>query len=194
MLCHLLIQRQCRSSEFRKLPTTATSSELEEITQITNILFVLHAQSCRCDTLLYSYLIKAFVLNLFATAAARQFRAKLGRSFATVTDAPVRRYGGLKDQDRIFQNAYCRHDHGIKGAQVRFFFSIEMKNLTWLSVSRRLAPDKRHHIEGRLMDYSNNQGFWFTRAWWCRFPFRSQMEFHEQARLGERSTSSVPRC
>ena len=35
-------------------------------------------------------------------------------------DTPVRRYGGLKDQDRIFTNAFCRHDHGLKGAQVRF--------------------------------------------------------------------------
>ena len=51
--------------------------------------------------------------------AARRFRAKLRRSFATVQDPPVRHYGGLKDQDRIFTNAYCRHDHGIKGAQVR---------------------------------------------------------------------------
>ncbi len=50
---------------------------------------------------------------------ARPFRAKLRRSFATVQDTPVRRYGGLKDQDRIFTNAYCRHDHGIKGATVR---------------------------------------------------------------------------
>ena len=47
--------------------------------------------------------------------AARPFR----RSFATVHDPPVRRYGGLKDQDRIFTNAYCRHDHGLKGALVR---------------------------------------------------------------------------
>ena len=31
-------------------------------------------------------------------------------------DMPVRRYGGLKDQDHIFTNAYCRHNRGIKGA------------------------------------------------------------------------------
>lgn len=51
---------------------------------------------------------------------ARPFRAKLRshRSFATVSDPPARRYGGLKDQDRIFTNVYSRHDHGIKGAQV----------------------------------------------------------------------------
>jgi len=43
------------------------------------------------------------------------------RSLATATaEVPVRRYGGLKDQDRIFTNAYCRHDHGIKGAMVIF--------------------------------------------------------------------------
>jgi hypothetical protein len=40
------------------------------------------------------------------------------RSLATVQDTPVRRYGGLKDQDRIFTNIYSRHDHGIKGAMV----------------------------------------------------------------------------
>jgi len=43
------------------------------------------------------------------------------RNLATVPDTPVRRYGGLKDQDRIFTNAYLRHDHGIKGAMVRPF-------------------------------------------------------------------------
>jgi NADH dehydrogenase (ubiquinone) flavoprotein 1 len=43
----------------------------------------------------------------------------LKRSLATVADPPVRRYGGLKDQDRIFTNAYCRHDHGLKGALSR---------------------------------------------------------------------------
>lgn len=41
------------------------------------------------------------------------------RSLATVSDPPVRRYGGLKDQDRIFTNLFSRHDHGIKGAQSR---------------------------------------------------------------------------
>ncbi|CAE6465874.1 unnamed protein product [Rhizoctonia solani] len=41
------------------------------------------------------------------------------RAFASVQEPPVRRYGGLKDQDRIFTNAYCRHDHGLKGAQSR---------------------------------------------------------------------------
>jgi NADH dehydrogenase (ubiquinone) flavoprotein 1 len=41
------------------------------------------------------------------------------RSLATVADPPVRHYGGLKDQDRIFTNLYSKHDHGIKGAMSR---------------------------------------------------------------------------
>ncbi|KDN49598.1 NADH-ubiquinone oxidoreductase [Tilletiaria anomala UBC 951] len=41
------------------------------------------------------------------------------RGLATVTDAPKRAYGGLRDQDRIFQNAYMRHDFGLKGAKAR---------------------------------------------------------------------------
>lgn len=45
--------------------------------------------------------------------------AARSRSLATVADPPVRRYGGLKDQDRIFTNLFCRHDHGIKGAMAR---------------------------------------------------------------------------
>ncbi|KAG1801958.1 NADH-binding subunit of NADH:ubiquinone oxidoreductase [Suillus variegatus] len=49
----------------------------------------------------------------------RQANISIRRGLATVADPPVRRYGGLKDQDRIFTNAYCRHDHGIKGALSR---------------------------------------------------------------------------
>lgn len=53
----------------------------------------------------------------------RKANISLKRGLATVADPPVRRYGGLKDQDRIFTNAYCRHDHGIKGALVSVLYS-----------------------------------------------------------------------
>ncbi|KAN0111197.1 hypothetical protein V8E52_008809 [Russula decolorans] len=56
---------------------------------------------------------------LQATRPARFARPLGRRHLATVQDTPVRRYGGLKDQDRIFTNAYSRHDHGIKGAMSR---------------------------------------------------------------------------
>lgn len=41
------------------------------------------------------------------------------RSMATVADAPKRSHGGLRDQDRIFQNLYGHHDFRLKGAQAR---------------------------------------------------------------------------
>lgn len=64
------------------------------------------------------------------------FARPLGRRhLATVQDTPVRRYGGLKDQDRIFTNAYSRHDHGIKGAMVRFFFLIPQLLWPYMLVS-----------------------------------------------------------
>jgi hypothetical protein len=53
------------------------------------------------------------------TGSSGSARSLGRRTLATVQDTPVRRYGGLKDQDRIFTNAYLRHDHGIKGALVR---------------------------------------------------------------------------
>lgn len=39
------------------------------------------------------------------------------RNLATVQDAPKRTYGGLKDQDRIFQNLYGHHGADLKSAQ-----------------------------------------------------------------------------
>jgi len=40
------------------------------------------------------------------------------RAFATVQEGtPPRRYGGLKDQDRIFQNLYGHHGADLKSAR-----------------------------------------------------------------------------
>lgn len=40
------------------------------------------------------------------------------RSFATVHEgSPQRHYGGLKDEDRIFQNLYGHHGADLKSAQ-----------------------------------------------------------------------------
>lgn len=51
--------------------------------------------------------------SLPSCSASRQQR----RSLATVQDAPpVRHYGGLKDQDRIFQNLYGHHGPDLKSA------------------------------------------------------------------------------
>lgn len=39
------------------------------------------------------------------------------RGLATVQDAPKRTYGGLKDQDRIFQNLYGRYPPDLASAK-----------------------------------------------------------------------------
>ena len=51
--------------------------------------------------------------------SARSLRAQgaAARSFATVQEAPpVRHYGGLQDQDRIFTNLYGHHGTDLKSA------------------------------------------------------------------------------
>lgn len=63
---------------------------------------------------IYSYTL--WLIRYFSGRAAILSQS---RKLATVaSDIPVKRYGGLKDQDRIFTNVYSRHDHGIKGAKV----------------------------------------------------------------------------
>jgi hypothetical protein len=51
--------------------------------------------------------------------STRSLRAKgaAARSLATVSDAPpVKHYGGLQDQDRIFTNLYGHHGADLKSA------------------------------------------------------------------------------
>ena len=58
---------------------------------------------------------------------------RLARSLATHAPAPVvtrkTTHGGLRDQDRIFSNAYMKHDHGLKGAMVSNSFNLEYIDL-----------------------------------------------------------------
>lgn len=58
---------------------------------------------------------KAAISNAVAAASSTQQQA---RSFATVQDGtPKRTYGGLRDQDRIFQNLYGRFPPDLKSAK-----------------------------------------------------------------------------
>jgi NADH dehydrogenase (ubiquinone) flavoprotein 1 len=52
------------------------------------------------------------------TAASKAPVATQTRSLATVQDEPPKRthFGGLKDQDRIFQNLYGQHGADLKSA------------------------------------------------------------------------------
>lgn len=55
----------------------------------------------------------------FSRAVVSSTQAQQSRTFATVQDgAPKQRtYGGLKDQDRIFQNLYGRYPPDLKHAK-----------------------------------------------------------------------------
>lgn len=55
------------------------------------------------------------------TATARYLSVRrttviAARGLATVNDAPKKTYGGLQDQDRIFQNLYGHHGADLKSA------------------------------------------------------------------------------
>lgn len=59
------------------------------------------------------------LLTACAASRAAVVRSKQRRGLATVQDAPPPKktqFGGLKDQDRIFQNLYGRHDPSLKSA------------------------------------------------------------------------------
>lgn len=78
------------------------------------------------------------------------------RSLATASEPdapPVRHYGGLKDQDRIFTNVYNKHDWGIKGAMVSLRRSAERDQ------TRRIENGEGHPSLGRLVYISHREGF-----------------------------------
>lgn len=121
------------------------------------------------------------------------------RGLATVQDAPKRSHGGLKDQDRIFQNAYMRHDHLLKGARVSCLRTFSHDYSTSLTIPhpsgpRRLAQNKGNYPQGPRLDHFTDEGIWNARPWWSWIPIRSQVVFHAQTRLGKGSTTEIPRC
>lgn len=60
----------------------------------------------------------AQALSRVVTPAVTGTQQQSARGFATVQDGtPKRQYGGLKDQDRIFQNLYSRYPPDLKSAK-----------------------------------------------------------------------------
>ena len=93
------------------------------------------------------------------TAAPRNQTQK--RSLATVQDAPKRTYGGLKDQDRIFQNLYGHHGADLKSAQKYGDWhktkEILLKGHEWVCIAGRdgyvnKADRRRSSLRSRLLD------------------------------------------
>ena len=118
---------------------------------------------------------------LAATAATRLSTAaptQQQRSLATVTDAPKRTYGGLKDQDRIFQNLYGHHGADLKSAMKYGDWhktkEILLKGDDW--VGSRLSELWENNAD--RADHLRSQGFWSAwprRSW---FPLWPEMGTH----------------
>lgn len=87
------------------------------------------------------------------------------RGFATVQDGnPVRHYGGLKDQDRIFQNLYGRYPPDLKHAKKMGDWhktkEIVLKGHDWI-----IGEIKASGLRGR-----GGAGFPSGLKWVCRSP------------------------
>ena len=92
--------------------------------------------------------------------------------------APKRtKFGGLKDQDRIFQNLYGHHGADLKSAKKYGDWhktkEILLKGHDWVCSLRGV-----HLWElaiTMVIDYFRDQGFRFARTWWRWIPFRDEM-------------------
>lgn len=58
----------------------------------------------------------AATARLATPSSSQHNRSQRTRGLATVSDAPKRVYGGLRDQDRIFTNLYGHHGADLKSA------------------------------------------------------------------------------
>lgn len=106
--------------------------------------------------------------RLSATASQRQHRK---RSFATVQDAnPVRRYGGLKDQDRIFTNLYGHHGADLQSAMKYGDWyktkEIIQKGHDWVwNALDPICVLQVHRCANGSLDHLGDQSIWPSRAW-----------------------------
>ena len=106
--------------------------------------------------------------------------AQQSRGLASVQDAPPPKkthYGGLKDQDRIFQNLYGHHGADLKSAKKYGDWyktkEILLKGHDWVHICCK------EHAVGRLLtrsiDYFRNQGVWTQRPWRSWLPIGHEM-------------------
>ncbi|KAJ5899669.1 hypothetical protein N7495_004413 [Penicillium taxi] len=101
-------------------------------------------------------------LSHFTTRALRT-QGTTARSFATVQEAPpVRHYGGLKDQDRIFTNLYAHHGTDLKSAMKYGDWyrtkDIVLKGDDWVGV--QLLRTRRNRGDNFFTDaFLNNSSF-----------------------------------
>lgn len=106
-------------------------------------------------------------------------RSRQRRGLATVQDAPPKKthFGGLKDQDRIFQNLYGRYDPSLKSA-LKYGDWYKTKEIlanghdwVYLPVPRFL----RAVTDFFSVDHIRGQTFRPEGTGWCRIPFWIEM-------------------
>lgn len=98
------------------------------------------------------------------TSTATSYTVPSRRTLATVAEgAPKRTYGGLKDQDRIFQNLYGHHGTDLKSAMKYGDWhktkEILLKGHDWI-----IGEIKASGLRGR-----GGAGFPSGMKWVCKF-------------------------
>lgn len=150
-------------------------------------------------------------VSLVSSAALRSQT----RGLATVQDGPPPKrthFGGLKDQDRIFQNLYGHHGADLKSAMKYGDWyktkEIILKGHDWVCTAN--ASLYSSYAETAVADYIRNQGFWPEGARWRWISFGFEMGtqdqsgsiqamltfsvVHEFQGLGQRQQASLPSC
>src|SRR5277367_3095808 len=101
------------------------------------------------------------------------------RSLATVQDAPPPKkthFGGLKDQDRIFQNLYGHHGADLRSAKKYGDWyktkEILLKGDDWVN---EVLLYYSVSLTNRCEDHFRNQGIWTSGSWWRRLSFWTEM-------------------
>ena len=138
------------------------------------------------------------------------------RRFATVQDAAPKHkhYGGLKDQDRIFQNLYGHHGTDLKAAKNYGDWyktkEIILKGDDWVSTRCWSGTNDGVVIVTEIADHLRDQGVWTARTWWRGISIRAEMGacmhelgiclrlslivpvVYEHERMGEGPEATVP--
>lgn len=102
------------------------------------------------------------------------------RGLATVQDVPPPKrthFGGLKDQDRIFQNLYGHHGADLKSAMKYGDWyktkEIILKGHDWVCTA--CARPGSTYAETAATDYIRDQGFWPEGTRWRWISFGPEM-------------------
>ncbi len=113
----------------------------------TDMMIVRHTPCCQALNTVPRRVLASSVAVTAQSPSLSQRQSR--RSFATVQDAAPRQkhHGGLKDQDRIFQNLYGHHGADLKSAMKYGDWhktkEIILKGHEWVRMEQRVAFGRR---------------------------------------------------